>query len=117
MPAGKTTKKSANNDGGGGGGGTGTTKVAKKVAKNDDTNVKANASANNTNNSNDNNDNNSSGKANITNPNNPAHRTTFRPPWVKEGQNSTTVAPWTLNKRGSRDITEDGPIGTLIVIK
>lgn len=36
---------------------------------------------------------------------NPAQRTTFRPPWVKEGPNPlpTPTAPWTLNKINRRD--------------
>lgn len=92
MPAGKTAKSGADGDGGGGG-----VKTVKR-------------GKNTTNNNNDE----QSDKGNITNPNNPAHRTTFRPPWVKEEKNSTQAAPWTLNKRGSRDINaEDGPVGKI----
>lgn len=94
MPAGKTVKNDGATDGDGGGGGGGDVKAVKRN--------------NSTTNNNSNNDN----KADIKNPNNPAHRTTFRPPWVKEEKNSTQAAPWTLNKRGSRDINaEDGPVG------
>lgn len=53
----------------------------------------------------------SNNKENATNPNNPAHRTTFRPPWVKEEKNASQTAPWTLNKRGSRCETDEGPVG------
>lgn len=37
---------------------------------------------------------------------NPAQRTTFRPPWVKEGNNPAPTpapAPWTKNKTVRRD--------------
>lgn len=55
-------------------------------------------------------------KTNIDNPSNPAHRTTFRPPWVKDGPKAlpTPTAPWVgMNKRGSRDVNagDDAPIG------
>ncbi|KAJ8916616.1 hypothetical protein NQ315_000261, partial [Exocentrus adspersus] len=43
------------------------------------------------------------------NSSNAAHRTTFRPPWVKEGPNPlpTPAAPWTLNKSNRRESNTD----------
>lgn len=43
------------------------------------------------------------------NSSNAAHRTTFRPPWVKDGPNPlpTPTAPWTLNKTNRRDSNTD----------
>lgn len=56
---------------------------------------------------------------------NAVQRTTFRPPWVKDGPNPlpTPSAPWTLNKANRRDSstssdnssTEYNPLGELIV--
>ncbi|XP_018560976.1 glutamic acid-rich protein isoform X5 [Anoplophora glabripennis] len=43
------------------------------------------------------------------NSSNAAQRTTFRPPWVKEGPNPlpTPAAPWTLNKTNRKDSNTD----------
>ena len=47
-------------------------------------------------------------------------RTTFRPPWVKDGPNPLPMpaAPWTLNsRRDSKPTTEDAPAFTKVTLK
>lgn len=50
----------------------------------------------------------------------PPQRTTFRPPWVKDGPNPLPMptAPWTLNaRRDSKPKTEDVPAFTQVTLK
>ncbi|XP_012288033.1 trichohyalin isoform X2 [Orussus abietinus] len=50
----------------------------------------------------------------------PPQRTTFRPPWVKEGPNPLPLptAPWTLNsRRESKPRTEEPPAFTQVTLK
>ncbi|XP_051175801.1 uncharacterized protein LOC127290972 isoform X2 [Leptopilina boulardi] len=46
-------------------------------------------------------------------------RTTFRPPWVKDGPNPLPMptAPWTLNRRDSNQKTDDAPAFTKVTLK
>ena len=50
----------------------------------------------------------------------PPQRTTFRPPWVKDGPNPLPMptAPWTLNsRRDSKPITDEPPAFTQVTLK
>lgn len=50
----------------------------------------------------------------------PPQRTTFRPPWVKDGPTPLPMptAPWTLNsRRDSKPRTDDVPAFTQVTLK
>lgn len=50
----------------------------------------------------------------------PQQRTTFRPPWVKDGPPALPMpsAPWALNnRRDSKPTTEDAPAFTKVTLK
>ena len=50
----------------------------------------------------------------------PPQRTTFRPPWVKDGPPPIPMptAPWTLNsRRDSKPTTEEAPAFTKVTLK
>ena len=50
----------------------------------------------------------------------PTQRTTFRPPWVKDGPNPLPMptAPWALsNRRDSKPKTDEAPAFTKITLK
>lgn len=50
----------------------------------------------------------------------PPQRTTFRPPWVKDGPPPIPLptAPWTLNsRRDSKTPTDDAPAFTKVTLK